>query len=375
MSDFNENNQWVPVVKPENVDYNIAEKTTVNFSAVHSFLAGDYLTEISSGASGVVYESVTNMILNMARDSSTVFPATGSLGNGVATVAYSSISSTHGITNEVTQDLVDRTKWLYENKANKNLNISVGNGLTGGGDLSATVNVSLATPQTITSSSNNSANSTGHTHAVSISSTTQAGVVQLNDSLTSTSTSLALTAAQGKVLNDSKASKTITVTGSNGLTGGGDLSSNKVISMGTPTTLNGNTNNSTSGSTHTHAISAATDSLRGVVELATVAEVLAGSDDTRAVTPFSLNQGKLFNSNGWTKLYNGLIIQWGYNSSGNGVYHAFPLTFPSACFSVVVTMNYNANVDRNINVYSVSSTGYYTATATTYDSYFIAIGY
>lgn len=40
--------------------------------------------------------------------------------------------------------------------------------------------------------------------AIRAASTSQTGIVQLNDSLTSTSTSLALTAAQGKVLQDSK---------------------------------------------------------------------------------------------------------------------------------------------------------------------------
>ncbi|WP_205420573.1 phage tail protein, partial [Ursidibacter arcticus] len=58
------------------------------------------------------------------------------------------------------------------------------------------------TPKTITANSQNSVDSTGHTHAIDSASTTQKGIVQLNNTLTSTSQEQALTAAQGKVLND-----------------------------------------------------------------------------------------------------------------------------------------------------------------------------
>ncbi|MGX2975639.1 phage tail-collar fiber domain-containing protein [Ursidibacter arcticus] len=58
------------------------------------------------------------------------------------------------------------------------------------------------TPKTITANSKNSVDSTGHTHAIDSASTTQKGIVQLNNTLTSTSQEQALTAAQGKVLKD-----------------------------------------------------------------------------------------------------------------------------------------------------------------------------
>ncbi|MGX2969248.1 phage tail-collar fiber domain-containing protein [Ursidibacter sp. B-7004-1] len=58
------------------------------------------------------------------------------------------------------------------------------------------------TPKTITATSTNSIDETGHTHAIDSASTTQKGIVQLNNTLTSTSQEQALTAAQGKVLKD-----------------------------------------------------------------------------------------------------------------------------------------------------------------------------
>ena len=80
--------------------------------------------------------------------------------------------------------------------------IVAGNGLSGGGDLTANRTVTLGTPTKITSSSTNSVTTTSHTHEIDNASTSVAGVVQLNNTLTSTSSTQALTAAQGKVLND-----------------------------------------------------------------------------------------------------------------------------------------------------------------------------
>ncbi|GEM_PF-399969 len=84
--------------------------------------------------------------------------------------------------------------------------LTAGAGLTGGGSLAADRTLALGTPSTISTSSSNSVSSTSHTHALSIpaASTSETGLVQLNNTLTSTSTSQALTAAQGKKLQDEK---------------------------------------------------------------------------------------------------------------------------------------------------------------------------
>lgn len=78
--------------------------------------------------------------------------------------------------------------------------VIAGNGLSGGGVLTANRTLTLGTPTKITSSSTNSVTTTSHTHEIDNASTSVAGVVQLNNTLTSTSTTQALTAAQGKVL-------------------------------------------------------------------------------------------------------------------------------------------------------------------------------
>lgn len=47
-----------------------------------------------------------------------------------------------------------------------------------------------------------------------------------------------------------------TISAGNGLTGGGDLSTNRTISMGAPSTVGPATSNTASGTTHTHALDA-----------------------------------------------------------------------------------------------------------------------
>lgn len=98
-------------------------------------------------------------------------------------------------------------KILNDNKVAKTATITAGNGLTGGGDLSANRSLTLGTPSQITATSSNSVTADSHSHAIDKASTTVAGIVQLNDSLTSTSNTQALTANQGKILQDTKANK------------------------------------------------------------------------------------------------------------------------------------------------------------------------
>lgn len=82
----------------------------------------------------------------------------------------------------------------------------------------------------------------------------------------------------------------------------------------------------------------ATTTSAGVVELATSADALAGTDATRAVTSAGLASAKLLAANGYMKLPGGLIIQWGAISCpgvGGITTITLPIAFPSAFFSVV----------------------------------------
>lgn len=85
----------------------------------------------------------------------------------------------------------------------------------------------------------------------------------------------------------------------------------------------------------------ATETVKGKVELATDAEVQAGTDTLRVITPSGLLSA-FANSkatNGYTKLPNGLIIQWGalgVQTANAQVTVTFPITFPVRCGCMMV---------------------------------------
>ena len=190
-------------------------------------------------------------------------------------------------------------KALQDNKADKTTTITAGNGLTGGGTLQASRTVALGTPSQITASTTNSVTATSHTHAIDKASTTVSGVVQLNDTLASTATDQALTANQGKVLNDkittanadiaTKANQATTITAGNGLTGGGTLQANRTLTLGTPSQITASTTNSVTATSHTHAIDKASTTVQGIVQLN---DTLASTATDQALTA---NQGKVLN--------------------------------------------------------------------------------
>ena len=65
-----------------------------------------------------------------------------------------------------------------------------------------------------------------------------------------------------------------TITAGNGLTGGGSLTASRTLSLGTPSTLSGDTSNNVTGASHTHAISVATQ-----------AEAEGGTNNVKLMTP------------------------------------------------------------------------------------------
>ena len=82
----------------------------------------------------------------------------------------------------------------------------------------------------------------------------------------------------------------------------------------------------------------ASESQKGISQIATQSEVDDGSNDEKIITPLKYIAG--FNcsktSNGYTKLPNGIIFQWGSGvipSAGSTVF-TFPTPFPNAVFAV-----------------------------------------
>ena len=84
----------------------------------------------------------------------------------------------------------------------------------------------------------------------------------------------------------------------------------------------------------------ATTTVNGLTTLATGAQVVAGTDTTHAVTPASLTSQQSLAANGYYTLPGGAIEQWGVSGSisnnGSGSV-TFPLSFPSALYSIVIT--------------------------------------
>jgi hypothetical protein len=96
----------------------------------------------------------------------------------------------------------------------------------------------------------------------------------------------------------------------------------------------------------------ASETLKGIAELATIAEVLAGTDTSRIVTPASLLAG-LLGAGGTSAadyvtipfrdktsgVRRNLIVQWGTNIPAGGNTNnvvTFPVTFPNACLTVIL---------------------------------------
>ena len=81
----------------------------------------------------------------------------------------------------------------------------------------------------------------------------------------------------------------------------------------------------------------ASETVKGVVELATAAEAIAGTDTTRAVTSAGLASVKSLATNGYMKFPGGLILQWGVSTQTIAAQGTFsvtlPITFPTAGLS------------------------------------------
>ena len=97
-----------------------------------------------------------------------------------------------GIDNRQAKQLANRTLWLKNQtevlqtatagKAASATAVNAGNGLTGGGNLTASRTISLGQPGQITAQSQNAVQSSGHTHAIDTATTSRAGIVMLESS-------------------------------------------------------------------------------------------------------------------------------------------------------------------------------------------------
>ncbi len=139
--------------------------------------------EISTEAYGKLHEAFVRASANVAQTISGDKKFTG-------TVQVTAPAA------DANNDQVPTTAWirnLNNSLATKNITITAGNGLTGGGDLSANRAFALGTPSQITATSTNTVTTTSHTHAIDKASLTVAGIVQLNSATNSNAENLAAT--------------------------------------------------------------------------------------------------------------------------------------------------------------------------------------
>lgn len=146
---------------------------------------------------------------------------------GATTNSVSGTTHTHAIS----LSSANIISFLGYTPANNAQQVIAGAGMTGGGTLAADRTLALGTPNTITTSSTNSVSGTTHTHA------------------------LTLTGANlNTIYGFSPADNLRIITAGVGLSGGGNLTADRTISMGTPSDITNSTTNSASGTTHTHAL-------------------------------------------------------------------------------------------------------------------------
>ena len=103
---------------------------------------------------------------------------------------------------DANNDQVPTTAWAKNVLVTKNVTITAGNGLTGGGDLSVNRAFALGTPSQITATSTNAVTATSHTHAIDQASLAAAGIVQLNSATNSAAENLAATPKAVKAAYD-----------------------------------------------------------------------------------------------------------------------------------------------------------------------------
>lgn len=144
--------------------------------------AYDFVTSISGTDTDTIINKWDEIVafLNGMSESDTLVAKLAEINTAVE-------KNTTAINNEVT--------------ARKGINVNAGNGLTGGGALSGNITINMGTPTAINASSTNTATADSHTHAIAQASTSTKGIVKLVDNLTSTSTTDALTANQGNILD------------------------------------------------------------------------------------------------------------------------------------------------------------------------------
>jgi hypothetical protein len=89
------------------------------------------------------------------------------------------------------------------------------------------------------------------------------------------------------------------------------------------------------------------------------------------------NNSSSVSANGYTKLTNGVLLQWGYATGTSALYTiTFPIAFPTACRSVHITTERTTSGANGYNhAANVTTTGFSAVFDQDYDGWWMAIGY
>ena len=123
----------------------------------------------------------------------------------------------------------------------------------------------------------------------------------------------------------------------------------------------------------------ASETVQGIVELATAAETLTGSSTSLALTPGGFAGNKSLSGNGYYKLPGGLVIQWGTSSVGSSTSTTvtLPVTVTNTCTYPSLTIQNTGASYYPLQCSSIgpSSFGVNNPNATTISFGWITVGY
>lgn len=115
------------------------------------------------------------------------------------------------------------------------------------------------------------------------------------------------------------------------------------------------------------SLAAASETVSGIVELATAAEVLAGTDAVRAMTPAAfLAAGSSLASSGYYRFPGGFMVQWGYQGIGSST--STTVTFsPSFTNSASYRVLHNFDEANTTGRYPLKASGGTAGSVTVYN--------
>lgn len=201
-------------------------------------------------------------------------------------------------------------EWVALNYVPLTRTVTAGNGMTGGGALSANITLTMGTPSTINSLTSNSASAGTHTHQIFTGNLIQGTNVTLTGDITNRLVDGGDVTISIPTYPWANLTGYVSVLAGVGMTGGGALSGSVTLTMGTPSTINSLTSNSVSGTTHTHQIFTG-NLIQGTNMTLTgdlTNRLVDGGDVTIAITSFP-----------WASLTGHVSLSAGVGLTGGGV--------------------------------------------------------